>query len=474
MLFLRQSTASQEVLLGPFLDSTDGVTAEVALTIANTDIKLWVEGATTEASKTSGGATHIASGRYYAVLDATDTATVGKLEINVHVAGALPVRREFHVLEEAVYDAMFAASAAGYQVPIWSAANSTVNLSGTTIKTATDVETDTANIQSRIPAALSDGRMPADTQALGGNTGGIANLSGFGINGYDPALNRVLRVASTDSAEALGTQAKTDVNGEVAAALTTYDAITQADLEARTLPSADYATETLLSHVNDVADAIQLKTDSLPASPAATGDIPSAATNASAVRTELGTELGRIDAAVSTRATPAQVAAELATYDGPTNAEMVARTLAASHYATAANLATVDTVADGIKAKTDQLVFTVANQVDANALTGGGSLTQGQIEDIAEEVVTQVNATGIVLQDASITSAKFSVASITGPASGILERITQLWRSRYKKTTTTGTTSSGERKEYADDGTTVIVTQAWSDNGTTSTQNTAT
>ena len=46
---------------------------------------------------------------------------------------------------------------------------------------------------------------------------------------------------------------------------------------------------------------------------------------------------------------------------------------ALSDLATAANLATVDTVVDAIKAKTDQFVFTVANQVDANALTGGGS-----------------------------------------------------------------------------------------------------
>lgn len=54
---------------------------------------------------------------------------------------------------------------------------------------------------------------------------------------------------------------------------------------------------------------------------------------------------GRIDAAVSTRATPAQVNTEvdtaLADYDGPTNAEMEARTIAAANYATAANLATV-------------------------------------------------------------------------------------------------------------------------------------
>ena len=107
MQYLRQSTASQEVLLGPFVDDTDGKTAETGLTIANTDIKLWVEGGTSEASKNSGGATHIASGRYYAVLDATDTATCGKLTINVAVAGALPVQARFMVVPAMIYDSLF-------------------------------------------------------------------------------------------------------------------------------------------------------------------------------------------------------------------------------------------------------------------------------------------------------------------------------------------------------------------------------
>jgi hypothetical protein len=106
MMFLKKSTASQEILLGTFLDSTDGVTPETALTIANTDIKLFKAGATAEADKNSGGATHIAAGRYYAVLDATDTDTTGLLEINISVAGALPVRRSYTVLAAAVYDAL--------------------------------------------------------------------------------------------------------------------------------------------------------------------------------------------------------------------------------------------------------------------------------------------------------------------------------------------------------------------------------
>jgi hypothetical protein len=109
-MWLRQSTASQEILLGKFVDSTDGNTAETALTIANTDIKLWVEGATTLANKTSGGATHISNGYYSAVLDATDTATLGKMEVTVDVTGALAVRREFMVVPAMVYDSLILGS----------------------------------------------------------------------------------------------------------------------------------------------------------------------------------------------------------------------------------------------------------------------------------------------------------------------------------------------------------------------------
>lgn len=104
MYFLRQSTASQEVLLGPFVDSTDGNTAKTGLTIANTDIKLHVAGATTLASKNSGGGTHISNGNYYCVLDATDTATLGSGAIVVQVATALAVRHPFTVLSANIYD----------------------------------------------------------------------------------------------------------------------------------------------------------------------------------------------------------------------------------------------------------------------------------------------------------------------------------------------------------------------------------
>lgn len=105
---LRQSTASQEFPIGYAVDSTDGNTEETALSIANTDIKLWKSGATTLANKNSGGGTHISNGVYYAVLDATDTDTLGAMIAFIHISGALVLRQEFIVYPANIYDSMFA------------------------------------------------------------------------------------------------------------------------------------------------------------------------------------------------------------------------------------------------------------------------------------------------------------------------------------------------------------------------------
>lgn len=105
-IYLKQSTASQEIPLGYFVDSANGNDEETGLSIANTDIKLWKTGATSLANKNSGGATHISNGVYYCVLDATDTNTLGSLVVFIHVAGALAVRVECVVLAANVYDSL--------------------------------------------------------------------------------------------------------------------------------------------------------------------------------------------------------------------------------------------------------------------------------------------------------------------------------------------------------------------------------
>jgi hypothetical protein len=72
-----------------------------------------------------------------------------------------------------------------------------------------------------------------------------------------------------------------------------------------------------------------------------------ASLTAAAIRAALGMASADLDTQIGTLAT----ASALSTVEG--------------------KIDTVDGVADAIKAKTDQLAFTVANQVDANALTGG-------------------------------------------------------------------------------------------------------
>ena len=111
MLYLRQSTASQAVLIGPFVD-TDGA-AVTGLTIDAADIRLSKNGANI-VGKNSGGGTHDELGMYTITLDATDTDTVGRLQLTVVESGALQVYHEFQVLEEATFDMLFAGSALGY------------------------------------------------------------------------------------------------------------------------------------------------------------------------------------------------------------------------------------------------------------------------------------------------------------------------------------------------------------------------
>lgn len=165
MLFLKASTASQEVLLGPFVDSTDGVTAETALSIANTDIKIWKNGAITLANKNSGGATHISNGNYYAVLDATDTDTVGPGAIVVQVSGALAVRVNFCVLPALVYDSLIGGTD-NLQVD-------SIQFGGTTYATALAAEVDAVWDEQVDGSVTARQSMRLSNATLGGKASGL-------------------------------------------------------------------------------------------------------------------------------------------------------------------------------------------------------------------------------------------------------------------------------------------------------------
>lgn len=277
-MWLRQSTAGQEILLGPFLDSTDGNTAETGLTIANTDIKIWKEGATTEANKNSGGATHIASGRYYAVLDATDSNTLGKLEVNVHVSGALAVRREFMVLPANVYDSLVLGT-------------DNLEVDSTLIEggDATDA------INAACDTALSDYDAPTKTELDSGFSGlndldaaGIRTAIGMASANLDTQLGALPTAAEN--------RAEMDSNSTQLAAIVADTNELQTDNIPGTLA-------TIAGYLDTEIAAIKAVTDNLPDSGALTtidGNIDSILTDTSTtLPATLSTIAGYIDTEVS-------------------------------------------------------------------------------------------------------------------------------------------------------------------------------
>lgn len=182
MQFLKQSTASQSVLIGPFVDSTDGVTAETALTIAAADVRLSKNGGNIVA-KNSGGGTHDEIGYYTVTLDATDTNTVGRLQLMVNESGALPVYHEFTVLEENVYDALFGSGADAFD-----ASARVKGIAGTTNTLDGLNDVSAADVNAQCDAAI--------------ETYGLDHLLAASVTGTDVANNSVIARLAASGATA--------------------------------------------------------------------------------------------------------------------------------------------------------------------------------------------------------------------------------------------------------------------------------
>lgn len=240
MLYLRQSTASQSVLIGPFLDSTDGNTSETGLTINASDIRLSKNGANIVA-KNSGGGTHDELGYYTITLDDTDTDTVGRLQLMVHVAGALAVYHEFQVLEETVFDAMFASSA-GLSVAVGSIANNAITAAAIASDAVTEIQSGLAtaaalsDVDTVVDAILVDtaeiGTAGAGLTAIPWNASWDAEVQSEvtdALNAYDPPTHAELvseiNTVQSDIA-ALNNLSAAEVNAEVLDVLT-VDAFAQ-------------------------------------------------------------------------------------------------------------------------------------------------------------------------------------------------------------------------------------------------------
>jgi len=105
---LKQSTATT-IILGPFLDSTDGVTAEQGLGAVTVRLS---KNAGAFVARNSGTSTaHLTGtgneGYYSCTLDTTDTNTLGRIVVVVNASGALPVRQDYEIIAAGQFDALF-------------------------------------------------------------------------------------------------------------------------------------------------------------------------------------------------------------------------------------------------------------------------------------------------------------------------------------------------------------------------------
>lgn len=105
MKYLKAGTAAV-ILMGPAVDKTDGVTAEVALTPT---VYLSKNGGAQGARNDATAISHDARGYYLVALDATDTNTAGRLRaLFSSDADHLPVWEDYTVLPAQVYDSIIA------------------------------------------------------------------------------------------------------------------------------------------------------------------------------------------------------------------------------------------------------------------------------------------------------------------------------------------------------------------------------
>ncbi len=102
---LLQNT-SVTVVLGPFVDDTDFKTPETALVINASDVRISKNGGSF-AEATGSSTTHNENGYYLCTLAIANVDTLGSIDINVNVAGALSVYDSFTVESSDSYNAKY-------------------------------------------------------------------------------------------------------------------------------------------------------------------------------------------------------------------------------------------------------------------------------------------------------------------------------------------------------------------------------
>lgn len=189
--FLQANTAV-DVIVGPFIDDTDGKTAETGLTILAAEVYLSKNGGAGAAKNEGTALSHDQIGNYICKFDTTDTNTEGILSLYTHESGALAVKMEYQVLAQAAYISLMTAKDTGYigvDVEEVDGTDQTGNDNGADINTIVtavgNIETDTgttldALIKDIPTVAEFEARsiVSADYVVVGDTIAGVTSLTG--------------------------------------------------------------------------------------------------------------------------------------------------------------------------------------------------------------------------------------------------------------------------------------------------------
>ncbi len=109
-----QANTAVDLMVGPFVDETNGKDAEIGLTITQAEVRLSKNGANIAQKAEATSLVHDELGNYVCKLDTTDTNTEGVLTLMIHESGALPIKMDYMVLAQAAYISLVTAKDTGF------------------------------------------------------------------------------------------------------------------------------------------------------------------------------------------------------------------------------------------------------------------------------------------------------------------------------------------------------------------------
>jgi hypothetical protein len=438
--------------IGPVLDSAG---AEVNSTMLISDFRL-VKNGTGAAMASAASITHVANGHYTLSMTTGNTDTLGTLTVSCHKTGAQMPRSQMMVLPVKVYDSIVAGSdnLEVDAIQLLGTAILTPAVAGTLDVNAKQFGGATVNATTSvtIPTSATLATTAGAVGSVTGNvTGSVGSVTGLTAANLDTTISSRASQTSLDTlddlvdTEVAAIKTKTDQLTFTVANQIDANSLTNGGLSASATRSAiGLATANLDTQIGTLATPTNITT----ATGITVSSIGADAITASALATDAVNEIvdqvwdELLSGHTGAGSTGAGLSAAGAAGDpwstlipGAYGAGTAGKILGDNVNATISSRASqtsldtlddlVDTEVGAIKTKTDQLTFTVANQIDANSLTIGANvitasaLATDAVNEIQSGLATPTNITAITGNitgnlSGSVGSVTNAVGSVTG------------------------------------------------------------